>query len=350
MFHASRPMKIAYHFTIPKPPEPSLDAAIQDALKLQQHFPGPLNYLYPVAKATSLVPRFLCGLHQLFYLWQIDQQVEIHHVYTNELYPYPILFGWRKPIVMTVVASLKHGRRPWFARSLSPVTRFVTSNLPDQQRLEAWQLGTTVCIPPGIDLSRFEPTPPPSDLSFTLLAGSAPWHESQFASKGVDLLLQAAQKLPSLRLIFLWRGVLYEAMRQRVNQAGLSDRVEIINQQVEVHQLLKRVHASIVLAKTPSLIKAYPHSLLESLAAGRPILISMGLAMADYTVQNGCGLIVPDFELDTLLDRLTRLQQNYQAYQKQTQTVDLQAFSVDNLVNAYSALYEDVKHETNYEL
>ena len=43
---------------------------------------------------------------------------------------------------------------------------------------------------------------------FVLLAGSAPWTREQFHSKGVDALLKVAQQVPSLRLIFLWRGLL----------------------------------------------------------------------------------------------------------------------------------------------
>jgi len=331
-------MKIAYHFTIPQPPKPELDAVIQDALTLQQTFPGHLNYLYPSKKASRLIPRFLCGLHQLPYLNQLDNRVDIHQIYSNEFYYFPILHRFQKPIIYTIVTSLPQ-HKPWYTRLLNQVSHYVLSNPTDKAIMQAWGINNVSVVRPGINIASFSHTPSPPLDNFTIMVGSAPWNLAQFHSKGIDLLLEVLTHLPTIRLVLLWRGVHFYEIQHRVAEANLSHRVEIINRRVKVHEVLKRVHAAIVLAKNPTLIKAYPHSLLEALAAGRPIIVSDGLAMADYVRKTNCGLTLPDFSLTALIQTILQLKQQYQAYQKQVERLDLQPFSIHNLVEAYQKIY-----------
>ena len=110
------------------------------------------------------------------------------------------------------------------------------------------------------------------------MVASAPWTVAQFASKGVDVLLDTAVANPNLRLTFLWRGVLFAEMMQKVTAMNLADRVTVINEQVDVNQMLATVHGTINLAAHSEIIKAYPHSLLDSLAAGKPVLVDKPLA------------------------------------------------------------------------
>jgi len=49
-----------------------------------------------------------------------------------------------------------------------------------------------------------------------------------------------------------------------------------------VNKTLVSVHAAITLADREGIIKVYPHSLLDALAAGKPVLVSRAIPMADY--------------------------------------------------------------------
>ena len=120
-------------------------------------------------------------------------------------------------------------------------------------------LGNVRIIRPGIDVDRFEQVPPRAVREFVLLAGSAPWVEEQFQSKGFDALFRIASANPWLRLILLWRGHLRDTLDTRLGERGLVDRVEVIDEWTDVGRLLARTHAAIVLAARPELIKAYPH-------------------------------------------------------------------------------------------
>ena len=75
--------------------------------------------------------------------------------------------------------------------------------------------------------------------------------------------------------------------------------------------MLRRVHAAVVLAGRPGLVKAFPHSLLEALAAGRPVLVSEGNPMAEYVRETGCGRVVPRLAAADLLEAIRLLRLDY---------------------------------------
>ena len=139
----------------------------------------------------------------------------------------------------------------------------------------------------------------------------------QFAQKGFDLVLQEVQKRKDLRVVLLWRGMLRNELNGRIARLGIADRIEVLDGSVDVNAALAKVHAAAVLAETPKIVKAYPHSLLEALAAGRPVLVSRTIPMSDYVEAKGCGVVVEDSAafsaaLDQLMTNYGRLQQSAQ--------------------------------------
>ncbi|HFQ92901.1 MAG TPA: glycosyltransferase family 1 protein, partial [Anaerolineae bacterium] len=215
----------------------------------------------------------------------------------------------------------------------------------EADKLQSWGVGNTAVILPGIDAARFQYAPPPAPPPFTLMMGSAPWTRAQFRSKGVDALLEAARLRPDLRLIFLWRGVLAGEMARRVADAGLSERVTVYNERVDVNRILAQVHASVVLADDLALVKAYPHSLLESLAAGKPALVSRALPMADYVKKNRCGQAVVEVSAASVLDALENLTKNYARYSQNALLAGRRDFSLNRFMAAYQNLYRGIVSE-----
>ena len=179
----------------------------------------------------------------------------------------------------------------------------------------------------------------PPGPEFVLLSGSAPWTLEQFRTKGVDALLEVAREMRDLRLVFLWRGVLLPELVARVRRLELSDRVEILRDWVDVSQVLARVHAAVVLAGRPGLVKAYPHSLLEALVAGRPVMVSDGNPMAAYVREKGCGRVVLGLEKTDLSEAIQQLRQNYAAYRTRAVEAGRRDFSQEELLAAHRDLY-----------
>jgi glycosyltransferase involved in cell wall biosynthesis len=334
-------MNVVYHLTSPPPVFPGADAVFQEVELLRRRFAGEAVQLYPLRHPSRWFPRRFYGLHCRSRLRQADGVADLHHVFYAELYPFPALRALRRPVIYSVVAGLDAGRRPP-ARALDSVRHVVVSNERDRDILASWGISNQTLIRPGIDLSRFTPTPPPPGPDFTLLAGSAPWVRRQFRDKGIDAMLSAVRRIPRLRLVLLWRGRLYDSLMRRVRRLGVEDRVEVVNGSASVNDVLARVHAAIVLADSPRIVKAYPHSLLEALAAGRPVLVSEAIPMADYVRQTDCGAVVDGLDASALERAIERLQSDYPRLQQNALTVGRRDFSAEAMLAAHGKLYGEM--------
>jgi len=332
-------MAILFHLTIPRPVSPALDAVVQEATFLQEQMGGEIVYLNPARRPGSRYPERWYGLHRLPYLRRQEKTARLHHLFNPHLRYLPYLRWLRRPIVYTVTAGLRSSQRPAELENLNRLAAIIVSNARDRATLREWELENVHVVRPGIDLSRFTPSPPPAGPGLILLVGSAPWTEAQFRTKGVDALLTAAQIRSDLRLVFLWRGLLYDEMQRRVAQHGLAGRVTVVNRQVDVNQALAGVHAVVVLASDAALVKAFPHSLLEALASGRPVLVSRTLPMADYVQEMGCGQVVEAINARALLEALARLEADYGAQRTAALKAVRRDFAREALSEAYRELY-----------
>jgi glycosyltransferase involved in cell wall biosynthesis len=361
-------MKVLYHLTIPPPKMPHCEAVWKEIDALRRYVGGEIFFLNPSQRGTFRLPRLLFGLHALRELRrrERDGKVELHHVFNPDPYPFPVLRWLSCPVVYTLTGGVRgvgRARVSFFARH---VHTLVVASDTGLHTLAAEGLSNCRVIRPGIDGTLFSQSPLPLSLGdassfqgnagksvanalrnaeIRLMVGSAPWVKGQFRSKGIDTLLDVAQKLPRLHLVFLWRGVLYDAMVRRVRQRGLDNRVQVLNRKMDVNEVLKGVHASVVLAEDPAIVRAFPHSLMESLAAAKPVLISRGLPLADIVAQSGCGRIVESVTPMGVVAALEDLVRNYENACQQALTVGQNEFSQDRMVMAHRDLYESIRGE-----
>jgi glycosyltransferase involved in cell wall biosynthesis len=330
-------MKIAYYVTVAPPPDPALDAAFREVESLRRELAGPLTTLYPASAYRPWVPRRWLRPAQKAAFLRHDAAVDLHHLATDVPFDYPVLRRLRRPLVCRLLLTPPSGR-PAALRCLARAAAVVVSSDGEAARLRAWGLREVAVIAPGIDLERFHGLSPATG-DFTLLMASAPWTRRQFRTKGIDALLGALRERPRMRLILLWRGVLVDAARRRVAAAGLGGRVEIVDRPTDVTAALARAHAVVLVASSPRVVKAFPHSLLEGLAAGRPVVTSSSLAIADLVRDSGAG-IISDCEKGALGAALDRLAGDLQRYRDAALGLDLRRFSRGHYLAAYRALYE----------
>ncbi len=333
-------MKIAYHFMVPEPAQPELDGAVQEALWLQERFGGSISYLYPLRRFRRLVPASLSGINAGARLRELDREVDLHHFFAPNLASYPFLPRLARPEVWTVQTSLPRTGLHRPPRSMRPrLSRLVASDPADVSDLGRIAAVPTTWIPPGIEPDRFERVPPPADDAFVLLIGSGPWTRRQFETKGIDQLISAARQLPRLRLVFLLRGVLETELARRIHDSGLGSRTELVSGKANVPELLTRVHAAAVLAEKPRLIKSFPHSALESLASGRPVLTSAGLGIADFIHRHRCGIVLDSLSEDSVLAGIRSFMENYEVLAAAAMRLELAEFSRERFLEAYERVY-----------
>jgi glycosyltransferase involved in cell wall biosynthesis len=264
-------------------------------------------------------------------------------LFNPDPFSFNVLRFLRRPVVYTVVAGVHSVKQAEAQQLARQVHTLVVPTEAALARLQGWGIRNVVVVRPGIDASRLSYKPPLSDSPPTLLMASAPWTRDQFATKGIDTLLELARRMPELKLVFLWRGMLVEEMNSRVRSAGLDQRVEVLNERVDVDAVLARVHAAVVMTADGALVKAYPHSLMEALAAGRPVLVSRSIPMAQYVEQMGCGVVVERLDLSSVRNALEALMEDYQTFQQRALSVGVGGFTLERLLTAYGRIYEGVQ-------
>lgn len=330
---------ILYILTSPKPAFEGTDAVFQEIAALRRSVNGDSINIFPLKKPSSFFPRFLYGWHNLRELQRKEQAVEINHLYAPQLYHYPILKSLKKKVIYTVIASLRGQKQP---KKIPSIAEIVISNTRDEAILKNWGISNYSIIRPGLNLDNFSPHYLSFQKELVLLMASAPWESRQFETKGVDMLLQSLKSLPFLKIVFLWRGFLEQEMLERIQFHGVKNQVELINERVDVNAILQKIHGTILLAKTPDLVKAYPHSLIESLTTNKPVIISQAIPMADYVDKNQCGLVLEQFHLENLIKTIEKFAQYYSHLVQQTQKTPKDDFSEQRMVKEYLQVYEKV--------
>lgn len=334
-------MQVACHFAIPRPPELDRDAAVQDGMRIVNRVGGLVNFLYPGKRANIFIPRFFCGLHQLAKLRAIDQRVDVHHVFSNGLYPYPVLSFFKKPIVFSSLIGVSSPKLAISSLSLHNVRHFTVPTASDQALMKAGGYKNVSVVPSGIELSRFSFSPLAVEEKFILFCGSAPWNQEQFHDKGVDLLLETMGKLPWLHVVFLWRGVLLREMMRRISAAGVMSQATVLSEYVDVNKVLAQVHAGVIVVANQNVIKGYPHSLLETLGAGKPIIVSDCLPMADLARQ-GAGGVVKSLYLEEFIAAVEQVRNGYKKYVTRITKLDLTCFTEKEMLRKMIEIYESV--------
>jgi glycosyltransferase involved in cell wall biosynthesis len=333
-------MSVLYLLTSSEPIIQGTDAAFQEVSALSAAFNGETINLCPRRVPGRPFPAQLLGFHKLRQLRKLERACDITHVYHSVPYPFPVLKFSRNPIVYTVLTSLRHIASSPNLKWLKSLHRIVVSNVRDADILKSWGLLNSAVVPPAVDISRVTQSALPLEGEITLLMASAPWVEDQFDLKGIDALLDAAARLPKLRLILLWRGLLLKELLERVERHDLRGRVEIITERVEINDVLRRSHAAVLAAKRSDIVKAYPHSLLESLLGGKPVILSDMLPMADYVRQHGCGIVLEDASQQTLINAIEELRARYDGYAKRARLTEAHRFSHQAMIENYREIYE----------
>jgi glycosyltransferase involved in cell wall biosynthesis len=337
-------MNILYHLATLPPKLPEAEAISQEITALRRHFGGEEVYVNPNQQSMLYIPRILFGLHKLKEIRNSEVNLQLHHMYNPDPFPFPYLRRLRRPVVYSITCGVGE-KRPnlSFFSSLAAVAAADERSL---KRLRSWGLANAELVRPGIGTQGFACSPLQLQSEITLMVGSAPWTKRQFRTKGVDALLSAAQQAPHLRLIFLWREVLTDEIERRVRRLNLAKQVVVLNGLVDVNRILATVHASITLAVTPGIVKSYPHSLLNSLAAGKPVLVSRAIPMADYVEQMNCGKVVDDVTPASILASIEILASEYNSLQTSAQQVGKRDFSQQAMLDSYQRMYARVLERT----
>lgn len=329
-------MKILYINTAPHARIAGTDAVENEIQILQDAYTGERINVYPFRRPVSRLPLHVVGLQSISRLKRLDSLVDLHHVFSPILFPYPFLRFLRRPVVYSVGAGIDRTAhiQKWHD------IQVVVGSERDLGVAKSMGLDSASLVYPGVDTSRFVKQQLPLTDDCILLSASAPWTGGQFSEKGFDLLFEAVSRNKDLRLVVLWRGLFSDLLMDAIQKFGIGDRVRVINEYTDISTLLPNVHGGIILASNPRIVRSMPHSMIETLAAGKPAIISDMIPMADYIRNRKCGCIVKDHSLESLEKAIRQFIREYPVISKNAMETGGSDFTREKMIEDYSEVYQ----------
>lgn len=197
-------------------------------------------------------------------------------------------------------------------------------------------------IYPGVDLRRFQPAPLPSAPPLRLLFASTPANPAEFDARGIPLLIEAARQCPDVQVTLLWRqwGDLRSAARAFAS-LRLPSNVDVVHRDVEnMTDVYNAAHATVCLY-AKGFGKSCPQSIIESLACGRPVLITGSCGVAAVVEGSGAGVVVEP-SVDEVIRGIRQLAGSIGQYGEAARAAAVKHFDVDVFCGRYRDLYREL--------
>lgn len=179
------------------------------------------------------------------------------------------------------------------------------------------------------------------DGPFTIVFATSPRGPNDFLARGIHLMLEVAKVLPEVRFRLVWRKLMVEEVRKAVADRGVTN-VEILNGTIDdMNAVYAAAHAVILPGLTKNSIKPCPHSALDGLAHGKPILASRPMSIAPIIAERKCGVIF-EADRDGLVHAIQTLVDDYDTYQVNCHPVAKDTFSPEVFIERHRALYRSL--------
>jgi glycosyltransferase involved in cell wall biosynthesis len=159
--------------------------------------------------------------------------------------------------------------------------------------------------------------------------------------KGLHHLVSAAALVPEARLMVVGDGPERGALEARIAQLGLGDRVHLLGFRSDIPELL----AGCDLFVLPSLFEGLPLSILEAMAAAKPV-VATAIGGNDEAVVNGTtGVLVPPADPRALADAIRALLSDPERRRRFGEAGRRRAedeFSATAMVRRVAAVYDEL--------
>lgn len=159
--------------------------------------------------------------------------------------------------------------------------------------------------------------------------------------KGVDLLVAAMPRMPSVRLLVAGEGSMRSALEQQARDLGVHDRVSFVGWLDGVEDFLGHLDAFVL----PSRQEALPLVLMEAMQAGVPVIASDVGAVGELVRHGHTGLLVPPNSVADIADAVQLLVRDdalRERLARNGQDHSLRHYSKGAMVQRYLRLYGQV--------
>jgi len=220
----------------------------------------------------------------------------------------------------------------------------IVSDQNSYDQLLAIGLQNVSVVRTGIKIDRFRITPAPRGPILKLVMASSPHSEEGFSLKGIDLLLKALQGINQIKVYFLWRHKLEKQFWQLVSHYRVRDKVELIEDPIDVNQFLLDKHGMITPYLKFASNKAYPHSIIDALASGRAVLTSSVIPISEIVQREHCGVVFRP-TVESLVEAIENFRRNFTDLSKNASFTAEKYFSATDFVQNYQRVYQEVLNQ-----
>ncbi len=158
--------------------------------------------------------------------------------------------------------------------------------------------------------------------------------------KGHTDLLQAASRIPDALFILVGDGPERPSLEKQIGELGLSDCVRLLGYRRDVSDLLESCDVFVL----PSLYEGFPLSILEAMAAARPVIASAIAGNDEIVIDGQTGLLVPPANPIALAQAIETLLSDPALAQRLAlagQTRVYRDFSGASMVRRVTRIYEE---------
>jgi len=188
-------------------------------------------------------------------------------------------------------------------------------------------------IYPGVELKPIVPATGP----FKILFATSPTSPYDLVSRGIFLMLNAAKRVPEVQFVFVWRNKNLAELQEAITRLRVKN-VEIKNGLMDMDKIYQTVHATILPGLEYHSIKPSPHSGIESLAWGKPLLVSSPSSLASLVQRCNCGIVFEP-SVESLHRGIRQLMKCYDEYAVNCHAVIEKKFSQTTFLEKYRQLY-----------
>jgi glycosyltransferase involved in cell wall biosynthesis len=299
-------------------------------------------------------------------LWRLRVQIFHSYNFYGNLFAIPAARLARVPLVVAGVRNTGANLSPLQQRAQVLVCRMAHRVLVNAQAVRRWLVelgvpaGRITVIPNGIDVARFAGPRDPrvrSELGVPAAAPLIVMLSRLVRQKGIDDLLEAAAQvvaeIPAARFLIVGQSLvavsgdvmvdqayLYE-LRAHVERLGLEEHVTFTGLRRDVPAILAEAAVSVL----PSLSEGLSNTLLESMAAGVPVVATRVGGSAEAVVDGETGFLVPARDPRALAGAILALLHDparARTFGEAGRRRARQRFSLEQMIHETELLYEDL--------
>ncbi|MCA9132162.1 MAG: glycosyltransferase [Planctomycetales bacterium] len=322
---------------------PDMEAVASEVALLRKHFFPSVSWGISADRWLQLSWRRGFGVHPRLQLafrattWALQRTARINHLFGSGGDWFHLRALHSHPALLTATTQAALCNRAMLAK----IDHFVVEwpGARESLQTEGIPASQMDLIFPPVDVHRFFPSNMPAGPLRVLFA-SSPGRPEWLEARGIPLLLEVAQRLPDVRFRLLWRpwGTAYGQVLQELRQRELSNVELYCHCQADMAIAYREAHVTIAPFTDAARCKAVPNSLLESLASGRPVILTDISGIAELVQEEGGGIVCPP-QVEALCAAVQRSQGELVQLAAAARRTAEKWFSAEHFLRSYQRLY-----------